>query len=227
MNHPTPPSPPTSSQERQRSAKPRKRPRIYLGGLPRVIPNLRDLSSLRLHIFNQTRTWWSLMDIVAKIRNWEETAKAYRECDFDHLRWESNNPSVSESQPTIHTSSSCLPHCLLCPGSFHPFYSYPMDILPTCPSLGPRRSLPPSLPSHPQNRPSYIPCAHCQSDYAPGLRPYASSREKRALHPEAMSRQAAGRQPHALTTNIFPDATGFDVKRLNMNTYNYYLTSSP
>ncbi|KAJ3505627.1 hypothetical protein NMY22_g17515 [Coprinellus aureogranulatus] len=45
---------------------------IYFGGLPRISPNLRDLCSLRLFIFNRTRAWWSSKEIATRIQQWEE-----------------------------------------------------------------------------------------------------------------------------------------------------------
>ncbi|KAJ3543131.1 hypothetical protein NMY22_g3255 [Coprinellus aureogranulatus] len=73
---------------------------LHLGGIPRIFPNLRDLSSLRLFIFKRTGTWWSSKDIGAKIRQWEEALRGFHERDFASSDWRSDKP-VQGAQSAI------------------------------------------------------------------------------------------------------------------------------
>ncbi|KAJ3518760.1 hypothetical protein NMY22_g13522 [Coprinellus aureogranulatus] len=44
---------------------------VHFGGLPQHFLSQRNLETLRLFIFNRTRTWWASKDIARKIDRWE------------------------------------------------------------------------------------------------------------------------------------------------------------
>ncbi|KAJ3528228.1 hypothetical protein NMY22_g9501 [Coprinellus aureogranulatus] len=204
---------------------------LHFGGIPRIFPNLRDLSSLRLFIFKRTGTWWSSKDIGAKIRQWEEALRGipssnvsrrtsmskhrlgFHERDFASSDWRSDKPGSSDSERRRYTPAG---------GSRSAFS--PRRPERYYPSRRPHTRHLPTLP-HERTHPPCIFCHACPSNHANNLRPRPPSRGRQSSHPRANDRppQSVRQQPPA--THFLPHANGFEVK--NMNTYIYYLTSPP